>query len=195
MQPVELQIASRDRFVTRSGLIRSPGLMVRTDAELLADDFGAFYERHLDTVTAYLARRTHHPEQTFDLVAEVFARALEHRRGYDPARGPAIAWLLGIARNLLLDAARRGRVANAARVKLGMAPIALDDEALERIEARGRIDVEASLALLQESQRTAIVRHVLEEEPYEAIAADVGCSESVIRQRVSRGLAALRRSL
>jgi RNA polymerase sigma-70 factor (ECF subfamily) len=168
---------------------------MRTDAELLADDFGAFYERHLDTVTAYIARRTRRADQTFDLVAETFARALEHRGRDDAARGPAIAWLIGIARNLLLDAGRRGRVADAARVKLGMAPIALDDEALERIEARGRIDVEASLARLPESQRIAIVRRVLRDEEYESIAEDVGCSESVVRQRVSRGLAALRRAL
>jgi RNA polymerase sigma-70 factor (ECF subfamily) len=168
---------------------------MRSDAELLADDFGAFYERHLDPVTAYLARRTQYPEQTFDLVAETFARALEHRRAYEPTRGPAIAWLIGIARNLLFDAARHGRVANAARVKLGMEPITLDDEAIVRIEQRGRIDVAASLARLPESQRVAIVRRVLEEDSYEAIAADVGCSESVIRQRVSRGLATLRKAL
>jgi RNA polymerase sigma factor (sigma-70 family) len=168
---------------------------MRTDAELLADDFGAFYERHVDTVTAYLSRRTRRPDLTFDLVAETFARALEHRIRYDPRRGPAIAWLVGIARNLLLDAARRGRVADAARVKLGMAPIALDDEALERIEARGRIDVAASLARLPESQREAVVRRVLDEQDYDAIAAEIGCSESVVRQRVSRGLAALRRSV
>jgi RNA polymerase sigma factor (sigma-70 family) len=168
---------------------------MRTDAELLAEDFGAFYQRHIDTVTAYVSRRTRRPEQTFDLAAETFARALEHRGRFDSRRGPAIAWLLGIARNLLLDAARHGRVADAARVKLGMAPIALDDEALERIEARGRIDLEASLARLPESQRIAIVRRVLQDEEYESIAEDVGCSESVIRQRVSRGLAALRRTL
>jgi RNA polymerase sigma-70 factor (ECF subfamily) len=33
---------------------------------------------------------------------------------------------------------------------------------------------------------------VLEEEPYPEIAAQVRCSESVVRQRVSRGLATLR---
>jgi RNA polymerase sigma factor (sigma-70 family) len=168
---------------------------MRTDAELLETDFGAFYERHLDTLTAYVSRRARRPDLTFDLVAETFARALEHRRRYDATRGPAIAWLLGIARNLLLDAARRGRVADAARIKLGMAPIALDDDALERIEARGRIDVPASLARLPESQRIAIVRRVLQDEEYEAIAEDVGCSEQVVRQRVSRGLAALRRAI
>src|SRR3954452_1597582 len=72
--------------VTRGGPTRRTGWM-RTDVELLADDFGAFYERHVDTVTAYIARRPRRPEQTFDLVAETFARALEHRGRYDTSRG------------------------------------------------------------------------------------------------------------
>jgi len=33
---------------------------------------------------------------------------------------------------------------------------------------------------------------IVEERPYKLIAAEVRCSESVIRQRVSRGLATLR---
>src|SRR3954470_18226012 len=133
--------------VTRGGLTRRTGWM-RTDAELLADDFGAFYERHVDTVTAYLSRRTRRPDQTFDLVAETFARALEHRSRYDARRGPAIAWLLGIARNLVVDAARRGRVADAARVRLGMEPITLDDAQLERINERGSVELADALAAL-----------------------------------------------
>jgi RNA polymerase sigma-70 factor (ECF subfamily) len=36
---------------------------------------------------------------------------------------------------------------------------------------------------------------VLGEQSYPEIAAHVGCSEQVVRQRVSRGLAALRRGL
>src|SRR5213593_445003 len=71
--------------VTRAGLTRRTEWM-RTDAELLADDFGAFYERHVETVTAYLARRARRPELTFDLVAETFACALEHRARYDARR-------------------------------------------------------------------------------------------------------------
>ena len=66
------------------------------------DDFGAFYERHVGTVTAYVGRRVRaRPDLTIDLVAETFARALEHRASYDPRRGPPEAWLIGIARNLL----------------------------------------------------------------------------------------------
>ena len=168
---------------------------MRTDADLLADDFGAFYERHVTAVTSYVARRSRRPDVTFDLVAETFARALEHREGYQPRRGPAAAWLLGIARNLMVDAVRRGKVAEDARVRLGMAPIALDDEQLARVEERGRTDLVEALAKLPASQREAVLRRVLGEQEYPEIAASVGCSEQVVRQRVSRGLAALRRGL
>jgi RNA polymerase sigma factor (sigma-70 family) len=170
------------------------------DAALLAAErpgaFGDFYERHVGTVTSYASRRTGgRPELAFDIVAETFARALERRAQYDPTRGPAVAWLLGIARNLLYDAARRRRVDADARRRLGMAPVHLDDEQLARIEARGAVDLTAAMAALPGAQREAVLRRVLAEEPYPTIAADVGCSEQVVRQRVARGLARLRRTL
>ena len=80
------------------------------DAVLLASgkasDFGVFYDRHLGAVTAVVGRRVRRPEVLFDLVAETFARALENRRQYDPARGPAMGWLIGIARSLIMEAGR-----------------------------------------------------------------------------------------
>ncbi|HWI70569.1 MAG TPA: sigma-70 family RNA polymerase sigma factor [Baekduia sp.] len=169
------------------------------DAALLAAEhpaaFGRFYERHVGAVTSYVARRVARPDLTFDVVAETFARALEHRAQYDPARGPGIAWLIGIARHVIFDAARRHRVDAAARRRLGMPVVWLDDEQLARIEARGSVDLRTALAALPEAQREAVLRRVLAEEPYPAIAADVGCSEQVVRQRVARGLARLRREL
>jgi DNA-directed RNA polymerase specialized sigma24 family protein len=51
------------------------------------------------------------------------------------------------------------------------------------------------LARLPDEQREAIEKRVIEEEPYPAIAARIGCSEQVVRKRVSRGLAALRREV
>jgi RNA polymerase sigma-70 factor (ECF subfamily) len=118
--------------------------MAPTDPDLLAggvaEDFGIFYERHVAALTAYVGRRAVRPDLTFDLVAETFARALEHRGRFDESRGPAVAWLIGIARNLL-DAARRGRVADHARARLGLGRIELDDEQLVRIEERSRVDL------------------------------------------------------
>ena len=171
----------------------------RSDAELLASGdaelFGVFYERHLDAVVAFVGLRVPRPDLVFDLVAETFARALEHRDQYDVARGPAVAWLFGIARHLLIDAARRGRVAADSRVRLGMARVTLDDEQLARIDERSRVDLAGALAEMPSDQRDAVVRRVVLEQDYPVIADDLRCSEQVARKRVSRGLAFLRRGL
>ena len=74
-----------------------------SDGDLLASgaaaDFGRFYDRYLEVVASHVGRRTRQPDAIFDLTAETFARALERRAQYEPRKGPAVAWLLGIARN------------------------------------------------------------------------------------------------
>jgi RNA polymerase sigma factor (sigma-70 family) len=171
----------------------------RSDAELLASgtpgDFGVFYDRHLGVVRSYVASRIWRPEVMFDLVAETFARALENRTLFDPARGPAEGWLLGIARNLIVDSARRGQVEAASRVRMGMSAIVLDDTQVGLIAEHGRGDLRAALGSLPADQREAVLRRVVLDESYTAIAGQLRCSELVIRKRVSRGLASLRASL
>jgi RNA polymerase sigma factor (sigma-70 family) len=171
----------------------------RSDADLLASgvavDFGCFYDRHLEALVAFVGSRTREPELIFDIVAETFARALASRATYDRAKGPAIAWLLGIARNLMIDAGRRGKVEADARRRLEMAPIELDDEQLALIGERGRHNLQAALASLPAEQREAVLRRVVLDEPYAVIASAVRCSEQVVRKRVSRGLAALRETV
>jgi DNA-directed RNA polymerase specialized sigma24 family protein len=78
-----------------------------------------------------------------------------------------------IARNVVIDAARRGRVADAARRRLGMSAVTLDDDQLARIEERGRIDLAQALSALSHEQREAVIQRVLAEEPYAAIAERV----------------------
>jgi RNA polymerase sigma factor (sigma-70 family) len=167
----------------------------RTDEELLvsgASGFGCFYDRHLNAVTAFVGSWSAQPEVMFDLVAETFARALERRDQYDPDKGPAVAWLLGIARNLMIDSARRGRVESTSRVRLGMAAVELGDEQLEVVVDRAKMDVGAALASIDARQREAVFRRVVLDQSYAAMAADLRCSQQVVRKRVSRGLALLR---
>jgi RNA polymerase sigma factor (sigma-70 family) len=171
-----------------------------SDEELLAGGgahgFALLYERRYPLIRGYLRRRVGpHPDLVLDLVAETFARALERRKQFDPQRGTAVGWLVGIARHLLLDAVREGRVADASRRRLGMERIVVADEQLEMIERASVSELERSLMGLPQEQREAIELRVLEEEPYAVIAARIGCSEQMVRKRVSRGLAALRRRM
>jgi RNA polymerase sigma factor (sigma-70 family) len=186
----------------KSGHLRIDVVMSNlvADRELLASEGGAagfriFYERHVHALVAYVARRASEPDLVLDVVAETFARALEHRDQYDASRGPAIAWLFGIARNEIAAGVRRGRVADGYRKRVGMTPIELDDEAAEVMERHMHVDLRDALAALAPEQREAVFRRVLAEEPYAVIADQVGCSEQVVRKRVSRGLASLRQSL
>jgi len=76
-------------------------------------------------------------------------------------------------------------------------PLALDDDACARIEAVASIEVDLDrlLATLPTKQRTAIVARVVDQREYGEIAAELRCSELVVRKRVSRALTALRSRL
>ena len=157
------------------------------------DAFAVFYRRHVAGLLGYFLRRTHDPELAADLCAETFAAALDGAHRFDPARGPAVAWLYGIARRLLAHAQRRGAVEDRARRRLGMAPLDLSDAALERVEALAGSEVAlAALDDLPEDQRAAVRARVVDERGYDEIALAAKTSASVIRKRVSRGLAGMR---
>jgi RNA polymerase sigma factor (sigma-70 family) len=161
--------------------------------------FAVFYRRHLPIVVAFLLRETGDREATADLAAEVFAAAfLFARRFRDRGGGSARPWVLGIARNKLLESRRRGRVEDRARRQLAFEPETLDDEDLARVDELAAAGDRPGLSLVEqlpERQREAVRSRVLDEREYTEIARQLNCSELVARQRVSRGLARLRDQL
>lgn len=71
----------------------------------------------------------------------------------------------------------------------------IDDMELERVEeiaSRSSSQLETAIAGLPEEQRTAVLARVVDERSYPEIAAEMNCSEMLVRQRVSRGLRQLR---
>lgn len=155
--------------------------------------FAAFYRRHAERVLQFFASRTAEPELAADLMAETFALALANSGKYRERDGPPIAWLFGIARNLLTDSYRRGAVIDRARQRLELEPVRLDDEDIIRIEQLAALpSVEQLLAGLSDDEAAAVRARVVDERPYPEIATELRCSEAVVRQRVSRGLARLR---
>ena len=171
----------------------------KTDAQLLADTaqdaeaFGEFYRRHAEPVLAYLLYRTRDAQRALDLTAEVFAVALEARTRYEAGRAPARAWLLGIARNPVAESNRRRQAGHRARMRLGIEPLAFEDDELARVEElidleRADLPLTALLADLPEHELEAVRARVIDEEDYSRIAEREGVTGDVIRKRVSRGL-------
>ena len=81
-----------------------------------------------------------------------------------------------------------------------MASLALTDEALERIDALAAAEasataLHAALDSLPADQREALQARVVDERGYDEIALAARTSESVVRKRVSRGLAGLRQRM
>jgi RNA polymerase sigma-70 factor (ECF subfamily) len=175
-----------------------------SDAQLLAgvaacDEraFSAFYRRHLSLVVGWCVNRTRDPELAADLTAEVFAAVLVSAARYQASSESAAGWLLGIARNVLGHSLRRGQVDARARQRVGAASITVEDEDLAVVLhiAEGREAAGHLLAELPVDERAAVQARVIEERGYGEIALSLGCSEMVIRKRVSRGLARLRAGL
>ena len=73
--------------------------LIGRDPDLLE----VFYREHISTVKAYFARRVDDPHQVADLTADTFLAAMTAAPSYRPDKGRPVAWLLGIARNQVVD--------------------------------------------------------------------------------------------
>lgn len=163
----------------------------RTDAQA----FAAFYDRHFSTVLGYFRNRGAAGDIAFDLAAETFAAVLVSLDRYRPEAGLGRSWLFGIARNKLNEALRAGQVEDRARRELMMQPLVLEEEDVGLLESMANPSVLELLEDLPADQREAITARHLDDRTYAEIAREIRRSESVVRKRVSRGLARLRSKL
>lgn len=158
--------------------------------------FEAFYLRHQRLVVAFHVRRVRDAELAAELTAETFAQALASRQRFRPGgSGSAVRWLFGIAANVLATSARAASKQQRVRDALEISVPLLDDPQLRRIEQAG--ETSAVLDALEElppDQRDAVRAYVLGDLSYEEIAEQAGTTNVAARKRVSRGLAALRRT-
>lgn len=171
-----------------------------SDAELLqvlrreTDAVGVLYDRYALRLVRYLGQEGASEGIALDVVQEVFARLIVHRRRVRPgADGSVWPWLAVTGRNLLRDWQRHRTIDARARRRLGLA---IDDDeaedAVARMDAtRFRGNLRRALARLTPEQRTAVTARVLDELDYPEIASAAGASEATVRRRVSRGLRAM----
>lgn len=159
--------------------------------------FSTLYRSYLPLVLRWCLRATGDRELAADLSSEVFAQALVRCDRYRSQEGSVGAWLLGIAANKLRESRRRKRIEDSARRKLGLEPVAIADSDLELVDELVGMDerLQELTRELPAEQREAVMARVVQERSYAEIAAELQCSKSVVRQRVSRALKTLRSDL
>jgi RNA polymerase sigma factor (sigma-70 family) len=160
-------------------------------------DFERVYRANVGAVTAYFARRFAEPQTVADLTSETFVRAAAGFGGFDPGRGSARAWVFGIAANVYAghcELAANGRDAVARLAGHRALEVDEIDELAGRIDAErvGRELIERC-SQLPELERAALELVDLSGLTPKEAAAALGVSRSVLRKRLSRGRARLRK--
>ncbi len=175
---------------------RSPDLLERAQAGEVAA-FETFYVETVGGLLRWFRQRTAAGDVAADLCAETYSKALASLASYDATRAPApTAWLYGIAKNELRTYARRSRVADSARRRLGVDVGTMHEDDLDLVAIR--VDLERftgplgdGMQSLSAKVRDAVILRVVEELPYVEVARRAGCSEEAARARVARGLSQL----
>jgi RNA polymerase sigma factor (sigma-70 family) len=152
------------------------------------DCFALLFDRHFAEVHRYLRRRLG-DELATELAAETFLRAFHSRRRFGGEGGSVIAWLHGIAANLVRmnHRSEERRLRAYARASAGLSAyepaIAVED----RLDAEAlRPALALALAGLSPALREVLVLHAWAELSHDEIAEALGCSSAAVRTRLSR---------
>ena len=120
--------------------------------------FGELYERNLDRVYAFVARRVAGRGEAEDVTAEVFHHALANLGRFEWRGVPFAAWLLQIARHALADRWQRS-----ARERGEPAPDAGEDATLVAVDRRAVLSDLVS-RLPSDQQRVVLERFIEQRE-------------------------------
>ena len=147
--------------------------------------FEAFYRANVEAVQRFIARRVNDPHLAADLTADVFLAVIEASDSYRPSRGTPIAWLYGVARNVVAD--RHRQRARELRLVTRVAGRAL----LERVEDRITAEQEsrrlyAALSTLPEDDRALIELVALDGLSVADAAQVLGVKPGTARVRLHR---------
>ena len=164
-----------------------------------AVEFEQIYRANVGAMTAYFARRRCEPQEVADLVSETVLRAAGSFGTFDPRRGTARAWLFGIAGHVY--ARRCAELASSRDAVFRLAGRrALDADEIEELAAKidaqraGRELLERCAGLSAHERAAIELVDLAGLTPKEAAAA-IGVSRGVLRMRLSRARARLRKGV
>jgi RNA polymerase sigma-70 factor (ECF subfamily) len=162
--------------------------------------FEAFYREHVATVQRFVARRVDDLYLGADLTADVFLAAIDAAHSYRSGWAKPIAWLYGIARNVVAGERRRsGREQRAGRC---LPPSAELIEADDLARLHERLDAEAAsrrlyaaMDRLSEGERAVLELVVLDDLSASEAAKTLGIRPVTARVRLHRARRLLQQEL
>jgi RNA polymerase sigma-70 factor, ECF subfamily len=169
--------------------------------------FEVLLTRHQKPVFNFVFRFVGDKAHAEDLLQEVFLRVIKGADAYQ-RQAKLTTWLYTIARNLCVDASRRGKHRRAQSLDAPMnssdtegatlldvvadnAP-ATDRKVLDK-ELHGKL--QAAIARLSEEQREVFLMREFLDMPFKQIADVVGCPENTVKSRMRYALEKLREDL
>lgn len=162
---------------------------------LNSDEQTRFVAENLRRVFLLIYRIVGDVSDAQDLTQEVFIKALQRQ---DQLKDPqkAAHWLSRIASNAAIDFLRRaGRVSFSGLDDIPERVTASGGDSPEQIllRAERREYVEASLEVLTERERTALLLRDMEDMPAEEVAIQLNCSKATVRSHIANARVKLRR--
>jgi RNA polymerase sigma-70 factor, ECF subfamily len=157
--------------------------------------FGILYDRYVDAVYRYVYYRVRNEAEAEDVTSDVFFKALRAMPRYEP-RQPFLAWLYRIARNAVIDRARRARPQipfEDALTHPGADRVVDPDDRLDRISDAG--ELRTAIAKLTPLQQDVIILRYVEGLDTHAIGRLLGRRDGTVRGIEFRALGALRHVL
>ncbi len=142
--------------------------------------------------TGSCASRSRSDDEAADLAATAFERALRSFASYD-IRQPALPWLLRIARNVAIDAARRQRpLASLDNASTGAVPVEAESPEQHYLQAERDAELRALVFALPDVARDAVALRYGSGLSAREIGTVIGKSEAATQKLIRRALAALR---
>jgi RNA polymerase sigma-70 factor (ECF subfamily) len=187
MSPNDASLAA----VTPVGQDEDAALAVRASKGESAA-FGLLYDRHVTAIYRYVYYRVRDDAEAEDLTSDVFMRALKAMPRYEP-RQAFLAWLYLIARNAVIDRARKGnrQVSFEDALEHPGVDKVIEPDA-ELLAHSDSATLRDALSKLTPLQQEVVVLRFLEGYSTQEIASIVGKQEGTVRGIQFRAIGALR---
>lgn len=123
-----------------------------------------------------------------DALQDTFVRIWSHCGRYDPARGPAPAWMARVLRNVIIDRFRRERTI----ARYHVSNDGITEQAAPQVPVEDRLDLVKGLSSLSPEQRNAILQVTVLGWTHEEAGNYDHVPVSTSKARAQRGLRRMR---